>query len=273
MNAFERHNIAHLSASSVNLFIAQPALWCVSYLLKRRTPVGPAAHRGAAIEHGVEAGLFDPELPVAECQKIALAKFHTLTRLSADTRIEKERAAIAPSVEVALDELRQYGIPDKPESGRQHELRQHLEGVPVPILGYLDFWWPQHGIIVDLKSTSRIPSQITEPHARQGATYTGAGSNQQVRMGYVSPKKISVYIVEDVAYHLKVFRNTAQAIERFLSLSDDGDKLTRCFAPDLASFYWGDQSARNLAQEIWGPSPDDAPPVVRRILTSEEKGN
>lgn len=261
-NAFERHGITHLSASSVNLFIAQPALWCASYLMKRRTPVGPAAHRGTAIECGVEAGLFDPAMPVAECQDIANKKFHELTRLSADPRIEKERDAVAPSVEVALAELRQYGIPDAPEDGRQHKLELTVEGIPVPIWGFLDFWWPQHGIIVDLKTTARIPSQISEPHARQGALYTGAGSNQQVRMGYVSPKKMAVYVVDDVAHHLKTFVSAAQAIERLLSISDDSEKLTRCFAPDLSSFYWGDASARALAQEIWGPTPNDAAPVL-----------
>jgi hypothetical protein len=266
MNAFERHNIEHLSASSVNLFIAQPALWCASYLMKRRTPVGPAAHRGTSIEHGVEAGLFDPEMPVEECQKLAEQMFHSKTRLSSDPRVEKERAVIAPTVEVALAELRQYGIPDKPEDGRQHELRQHIEGVPVPILGYLDFWWPQHGIIVDLKTTARVPSRISDPHARQGATYTGAGSNTQVRMAYASSKKISAYVVEDVAHHLKVFVQTAKAIENLLSLSDDSEKLTRCFAPDLTSFYWGDASARALAHEILGPSPDDAPPVLSAVI-------
>ena len=54
MTAFARHGIDHLSASSVNLFIAQPALWCASYLMKKRPPVGPAAHRGTAIECGVQ---------------------------------------------------------------------------------------------------------------------------------------------------------------------------------------------------------------------------
>ena len=253
MNAFEKHDITHLSASSVNLFIAQPALWCCSYLMKRRTNVGPAAHRGTAIECGVEAGLFDPELPVAECQQRAMAKFHSLTRLSADPRIEKERDTIEPSVEVALAELRQYGIPEKPDDGRQHKLIRELPGVPVPIWGFLDFWYPQHGIVVDLKSTGRIPSSISEPHARQGALYAGEGGNTQVRMAYVSAKKISVLIVEDVDQHLASFVRAAQSIERLLSLSDDGEKLTRCFAPDLTSFYWGDQSARALAHEIWGP--------------------
>lgn len=252
MNSFEKHGIDHLSASSVNLFIAQPALWCASYLMKKRPPVGPAAHRGNAIECGVEAGLFDPELPVEECQKMALAKFHALTRLSADHRIEKERDTIAPSVEVALAELRQYGVPEKPEDGRQHKIEIMLEGVPVPVVGYLDFIWPNHGIIADLKSVGRIPAEISEAHARQGALYLRHGSNLQMRFAYVSPKKIAVYVLEDAAANLASFVSAAQAIERLLSLSDDPEHLTRCFAPDLSSFYWGDQSARRIAQEIWG---------------------
>lgn len=251
-NAFARHGIDHLSASHVNLFIAQPAMWAANYLMKKRTPVGPAAHRGTAIECGVEAGLFDPEMPVAECQKLALEKFHTLTRLSADTRIEKERDTIAPSVEIALAELRQYGIPDKPEDGRQHKISVDLDGVPVPVIGYLDFKWSAHGIIGDLKSTARIPSEISPAHCRQGAIYVRTGSNVQCRMMYISAKKIAVYPVDNVAAHIAEFVRAAKAIENFLSLSDDAELLTKCFAPDTSSFYWGDAPAMRIAQEIWG---------------------
>lgn len=253
-NAFARHGIDHLSASNINLFVAQPAMWCASYLMKRRTSVGPAAHRGTAIECGVEAGLFDPEMPVAEAQKLALERFHSLTRLSVDPRIEKERETIAPSVEIALAELRQYGVPSKPEDGRQHKIEVTLEGVPIPFVGYLDFRWDQHGIVGDLKSTSRIPSEISDAHARQGAIYTRAGSNVQTRMMYVSAKRIAVYPIDNVDDHIAQVVRTAKAIENLLSLSDDGELLTRCFAPDLSSFYWGDASARALAHEIWGDS-------------------
>lgn len=255
MTAFATHGIDHLSASSVNLFIAQPALWCASYLMKRRTPVGPAAHRGTAIECGVEAGLFDPELPVAECQRMAQERFHGLTRLSADPRIEKERETLDGSVAVALAELRQYGVPEKPADGRQHKLDIRIDGVAVPIVGYLDFIWPQHGIIGDLKSTARIPSEISDAHARQGSLYLRHGSNLQCRMIYVSAKKVAAYVVDNAERHIASFVQAAQAIERLLSLSDDPEHLTRCFAPDLSSFYWGDQSARRIAQEIWGEAP------------------
>jgi hypothetical protein len=252
MNAFQRHGIEHLSASHLNLFVAQPAMWAASYLMKRRTPVGPAAHRGSAIEHGTEAGLFDPEMPVPECQKLALERFHSLTRLSADSRIEKERETIAPSVEIALAELRQYGLPEKPEDGRQHKIELILPGVSVPIIGYLDLLFPQHGMVVDLKTTARIPSEMTEAHCRQGAIYAAAKDNHEVRFAFVSAKKVAVYILQEQAAHLAQVVRTAKAIENLLNLSDDSELLTKCFAPDLSSFYWGDASARTVATEIWG---------------------
>jgi hypothetical protein len=266
MNAFERHGIGHLSASHINLFIAQPALWAAQYLMKKRTAVGPAAHRGTAIECGVEAGLFDPEMTVEACAETALSKYHGLTRFSSDPRVDKERDCIAPSVAIALAELRQYGVPSKPEDGRQHKISVDLPNVPVPVIGYLDFRWDQHGIVGDLKSTARIPSEISEAHARQGSIYVRAGSNVQVRMMYVSAKKIAVYPVIGADQHVSSVIRAAQAIERFLSLSDDSEALTRCFAPDLSSFYWGDASARALAHEIWGgdtPNGEPArPPAV-----------
>jgi hypothetical protein len=252
-NPFETHGIDHLSASHVNLFVAQPALWAVSYLLKKRTPVGPAAHRGTAIEAGVEAGLFDPEMPVAECIGIAESKYHSLTRLNADPRVEKERSTIADSVRIALAELRQYGIPDKPADGegRQNKIIVQHPDLPIPFIGYIDFRWSQHGIIGDLKSTARMPSEMSDAHARQGALYTHSGSNMQTRMVYVTPKKICAMLVEDTDKHYADLIKAAKAIERFLSLSDDGEFLTHCFYPDMGSFYWGDASAKHIAQEVW----------------------
>lgn len=254
MNAFERHGITHLSASHLNLFVAQPALWAASYLMKRKTPVGPAAHRGTAVEAGVEAGLFNPDMPLAECQKIALDRFEAATRqglMNTDPRIDKERDCIEGSVETALKELRQYGKPATSED-RQHKIEVTLPGVPVPFIGFLDFLFPDHGIVVDLKTTARIPSEMSDAHCRQGAIYAQAMGNHEIRFAYVSAKKIAVYVLNDAAAHLASVTRTAKAIENFLSLSDDSELLTKCFAPDLSSFYWGDASAKSIAHEIWG---------------------
>jgi hypothetical protein len=164
-NAFERHGLDHLSASSINLFAAQPAMWAMQKLMGRKSMVGPAAHRGTAIEAGVEMGLFEPSAPVEACQEAAIARFNQLTALSADPAVEKERANIAPAVAIALAELRQYGVPEAAGENRQHRIEVQLPGVPVPFIGWLDFWYPAHGIIVDLKTRHACPrrSQIPMP--------------------------------------------------------------------------------------------------------------
>ena len=73
-----------------------------------------------------------------------------------------------------------------------------------------------------------------------------------MRFAYCSAKKIAVYVLEDPDQHLASFVRAAQAIENFLSLSDDGERLTRSLAPDMSSFYWNEPAARAVAQEIWG---------------------
>lgn len=255
-NAFERHGLDHLSASSINLFVAQPAMWAMQKLMGRRSMVGPAAHRGTAIEAGVEMGLFDPAAPVETCQEAAIARFNQLTALSADPAVQKERANIAPAVAIALAELRQYGIPEAADGNRQHRIEVQLPGVPVPFIGWLDFWYPAHGIIVDLKTQARLSSKISDPHARQGAIYHAAHGNAEIRFAYVTPQKMGVYRLEDPRRHLDRVVSIAQSIERFLSLSDDGAALTRSLSPDLDSFYWNDPGARAAADEIWGFAPE-----------------
>lgn len=252
MNAFEKHGINHLSASSINTFAAEPAMWCLEKLLGKRAPAGAAAHRGISVEKGVEAGLFDPEMPVEECQRIAMEAFSRATALNADPRVQKEREAIAPAVAVALKELRQYGVPAKADSDRQHKISVDIDGVPVPFEGYLDFRFDDHGIVVDLKTQFRLSSAISETHARQGAIYHAALGNYEIRFAYTTPQKIGVYKLENAAGYLAQVVSIAKCMERFLSLSDDKEKLALSIAPNCDSFYWNDSYARALAREVWG---------------------
>ena len=142
MNGLALHGLDHLSATSLNLWAAEPALWVVEKLLRRRVSAGCAAHRGTAAEHGVSLGLFEPEREVADCQAAALAEFDRLAALSPDPNKAKERDAIPGIVAAALAELRQYGPPTPPPEGqRQHRVELRLSDVPVPVIGYQDFVW------------------------------------------------------------------------------------------------------------------------------------
>ena len=93
-SSFARHGIDHLSASSLNLWAAQPALWIMERLLGRRIPTGIPAARGKAVEHGVHIGLIDPAKPADDCAAEAEREFNRLTALAGDPRRDEERPKI-----------------------------------------------------------------------------------------------------------------------------------------------------------------------------------
>ncbi len=202
---FARFNITHLSASSLNSWAAQPALWVIERLMNMRAPMNCAVHRGSAIEAGVTEGLLNPTKPVSECQDVAIARYDSLTAPSNDPNRAKEREAVSPSVAVALYELRQYGVPDKVQT----KIERQMADIPVPLIGYLDYGYTAHGLVVDLKTSLRLTSEISVAHARQVAGYV-ANTNMTGRVAYVTPKKIGVYVVENPEQHMEAMLSNAE---------------------------------------------------------------
>mgnify|MGYP003346131012 CR=1 FL=1 len=74
--------------------------------MKRTNPVGPAAHRGTSSETGIAHGLLNPKASIEECVSAAREQYNSLTALSQDPRIAKERDAIPGFVQMGLKELR-----------------------------------------------------------------------------------------------------------------------------------------------------------------------
>ncbi|MCA0318209.1 MAG: PD-(D/E)XK nuclease family protein [Proteobacteria bacterium] len=239
-------NFVRHSPSSLNLFAASPSMFVLEKVLGRRQPVGAAAHRGTAVEEGVAFGLDNPDAPTAECVAIAERKFRSLMALNTDPRREKVEDGIAAMVERALTALRPYGRP----SSKQGFIEWRPEGLTYPIVGYYDFAWDSHGIVVDLKTTEKLPSAIKPGHARQVSLYTGG--NMEGRLAYITPAKSAVYQLEDVAAHRACLHRMALACERFLALSDAPQFFVSITAPDLESFYFAPQGARQAAFEVWG---------------------
>jgi hypothetical protein len=240
---FERH-----SPSSLNLFCASPSMFVLEKVLGRRQPVGAPAHRGTAVEDGVTAGLMDPAKPLEECNAVAFKTYDRITALSGDKRREEYRATIPDMVKSALEELRPYGVP----THTQQFVSWKPEGLAYPIVGYLDYRWEQHGILVDLKTTEKLPSSIKIPHARQVALYaTMTGDNVDARLTYCTPKKRATYQLENTRDHLNGLHQIALRCEAFLALSEDPAFFTKITAPDFESFYWGGP-ARQIGFETWG---------------------
>ena len=162
------------------------------------------------------------------------------------------RAKIDPMLRQAWGALAPYGQPDVPEDGRQHRVEVALDGVPVPCIGYTDFVFHAHGCIIDLKTSSTLPSSIKVAHARQGAVYARAFSNYSMRFAYCTPKKSTVYVLENPADHLAALANIARRLDRFLSVSADPQELAAIVCPDYDSFYWSDPQTRANGLALFG---------------------
>jgi hypothetical protein len=237
--------IKHHSPSSLNLFCASPAMWVLEKVIGVRQSVGSPAHRGTAVEEGVTVGLLNPDAPLQACIDMAFKKYDTVSALSGDARRQDYRDTIPAMVEKALNELRPYGIPSK----TQGFVEWKPDGLELPIVGYFDYEWADHGIIVDLKTSEKLPSQNKIPHARQVALYA-ASDNMDGRLSYVTPKKVATYRVENIREHRNALHQIALSVEAMLSIGD-ANKIKRLVMPDLESFYWGGPN-RQLAFEHWG---------------------
>lgn len=248
-NPFEAHGITHLSPSTCNTFTASPAAFVLQKCLKKTNVVGAAAHRGTAVEDGIAHGLLNPSASLSDCVDIAMEKFNTLCAFLSGDGVEKERNGIRGMVEMGLAELRPFGIPTSTQGAISHT----FEGLAVPMIGYYDFEWEQHGRLTDLKTSHALTSKIKPNHARQVALYRAArGDNLQAMVTYITPKKRATYALENAREHVEALGKIGRTIQKFLSLSTDPMELASYVTPDVESFYFNDPATRQAVFEVWG---------------------
>lgn len=248
MNGFEKHKIDHLSASSINLWSNAPDVWVARYLLKKKMPFGPAPERGKSVEKAVVHTLMGEDFDAAV--KSATDDFDRRF-LIGDEKTSKERDLIRPMAEIAVDELKGYGAPEFAEGTDQEKINITAkgDGWSIPIWGFLDLVFPDHGLVVDLKTTTRIPSQMSPDHQLQRAFYAKAKGNMAVKFLYVSAKKAAWLEDGDVAETLAKAKAQITRMEAFLR-HHDTDSAQACVPVSPHSFYWRD--AESVRSEIYG---------------------
>ena len=248
MNGFEKHGIKHLSASSINLWTNAPDVWVASYLFKKRTPMGAAAMRGICTEDAV-ANTLTGKLHKAGALDQALEKFDSMFFM-ADEKITKERAMIEPCMELTLQELEHYGKPEFPEDGQTKiSITAKTDDFEIPVIGYLDFVFPDHGVVIDLKTTGRIPSKMSAEHQLQRAIYQKARGNQVVKFLYVSSKKTNMLEDGDPTEILGLAKKQIARLEKFLRAGSAED-IREVIPVNPNSFYWN--GAEDLREEMYG---------------------
>lgn len=264
MNPFEQHGIHHLSASSLNLARANMALWCLRYLHKAKGMPSAAMQAGIAGETGIAHGLFNPDASESECKEVAEAAYNkglALSGIDADAREKKRIELIGREAEgrkaewpgmvsVGLDLLRPYGIPS-PSPGNGRKIEATLEGIPVPIIGFLDFAYDDHGFDIDLKTTGRMPEDMSADHILQGAIYSAAGrGNREQRFAYVTKTegKVLGMTGDAVTRGLHDATVIAHTLKRALSLSADKDEVCAFYLPNYADFRWDSNTLARAAE-------------------------
>jgi hypothetical protein len=206
--ALERHGIDHLSASSLNLWRASPGLWVARYLAGI-SEKSPAMWRGSAVEAGLAAlwrgGSID-DARTAACNTFELNALG-----EASDEVEGERRLILPMLDRAA------GWPCQGElAATQVRIEHWFEGIPVPIVGFVDFAL-MDDIDIDLKTTKACPSKPRGDHIRQISLYRAA----RMRRGgllYVTDKRSAYFEAgdEDMEIALVDLRASALSLIRFL---------------------------------------------------------
>jgi hypothetical protein len=251
-DGFAKHGITHLSASSINLWANAPDVWVMQYLHGLRTPMGAAAWRGICTEDAVVQILMGDH-ETASIDR-ALAKFDKRFPIG-DEKTSAERARIKPMTQLAIEELIEFGKPEFPEVEEGDNLQEKIsitakgDGWSIPVIGYLDLVFPQHGVVIDLKTTGRIPSTMSAEHQLQRAIYAKAKGNMDVRFLYVSEKKTSMLADGDPTELLAQAKVQISRIEAFLRHCDK-DTAKAIVPVQPSSFYWSGNE--QLRKEFYG---------------------
>ena len=247
-DGFQAHGIKHSSISQINKWIGSPSVWVSEYLFKFRSPASPAMWRGIFTEQAV-ADTITGKMKIDEAIRNACKDFDGKT-LFDDGSSAKERANIDPMTRLAVEALEPYGKPDFPEDG-QHRVSMDAkgDGWKLEFMGFIDFKYPQHGLIVDLKTTLKMPSVMSIGHQRQRAFYQKSNGNTDVKFLYVTPKKCEFKDDGDVNELMAEIKAHLTRQEAFLRLGDK--ELLRSIVPvDPDSFYWrGNEKVR---KELFG---------------------
>lgn len=179
--------------------------------------------RGKAAEKGIVAGLQGE--PIDNAVEIALSAFDEAGQyggLTGDP--DKERDAIPGIVVQGVEALAQFGKPDFDADGKQHRIEMNIrfgegEDDVIPVIGFLDLVYEDR--IIDIKSTLRIPSEMSFAHRLQAAIYSrSSGNNKDVAFCYISPKKSSLLRPDNIAADQELVRNIVKRMAAFLSLGD-----------------------------------------------------
>jgi len=241
-NPFAVHGINYLSPSSINTYINDNALWVARYLFGVKSSSGASAVRGiateAALANKYEKKTFDFNYLDMHFMSLCAESGIDL----GDVKTAKEKKLLEGFGKV-IDENFNY---DNFEA-YQEKVSVQIDDLPVPIIGYIDFRFADK--IVDLKTTTRMPTRPTEAQKRQMALYSMAYPKSSVDLFFASPKEHKVFTLKNLSAYKKQLTKVAFGIQKFLSVSNDRHEIASLTYPNLDSWLW--TGMKDEASKIW----------------------
>jgi uncharacterized membrane protein YecN with MAPEG domain len=255
-NPFDTFGIEHLSNSSISLFISNPAKWVLNYLHKIRSLMNAAMLRGTVTDHEIGRQATEP-LPMAESIQRAILEFDTTVKqLKKEKAFEiddakelKEKQNLAKYLELAIPHYKNLG-----KANHQQKIEYEPEWSPVKIIGYCDFTYPELGIVRDLKTTAKKPSEIPDSVNRQLSIYSTALEYVPL-VDYVvvnqSRQEVITMEVNDVDKWMSQVQGAVIAMQNLLALGDLNE-ITSMMYPDLSDWMWSDYEIEQIIErKIW----------------------
>jgi len=248
-NPFEYHGIEHLSASSINTYITDPCKFIYKYLFKFPGKAGPGAWRGIVVDEAVGLYLSMDKPNISKVTDVAMKRFKGLTDHNEvdhhEPKVEKERHLVPEYITTACEYFASLGKPEEYQKSISLEV-----DMPVPIIGYIDLKYD--GIVRDIKTVGRMPSEIPNTVKRQLSLYAKAEDSMAI-VDYVNVTKtktdVKSIVVENVDEHFEDLMRGARAIERLLSMGDKYE-IAEAFFPNFDSWMWSPEERAN-ASTIW----------------------
>ncbi len=242
-NPFKVHNINYLSPSSINTYISDMPMWVARYLFGVKSGSGAGAVRGI-VQEAVLADKYDTGKFNYNLLEIKYMTMCTEFKLDLeDVKVKKEKSLLNNFGKV-IDENFKY----KHLEQYQEKVEVQLDDMPIPIMGYIDFRFKDK--IVDLKTTTRMPSKPTEAQKRQMAFYSMAYPKNTVDLFFATPKDYKKFKLDNLSVYKKQLKKVAFSIEKFLSISDDKHELASLVYPNFDSWTWSDK-LKQEAKKIW----------------------
>jgi len=252
----------YLSASQINRFLDEPALWVMDQFFDIKSNAGPGAWRGSAVEAACDAVLFAKADDDAAL-KAANERFEIDAQGDMADDVNKERVALPVYLHNLLPTIRGLGMP----LTKQSKIVLQLNTLDLDIVGYVDYRFPDY--LLDLKTTGRMPSldpvsgRIKDKwdHLRQVAIYERA-EGVSPKLCYGTPGKpekgqshkpplIYAPSRDELDAALRQVEAAGRAMQRLLRSEQPKEKIAELYPPrDMQSYVWDDR-LRSEASIIW----------------------